>query len=329
MSHRRCRRWVLLLAVSLPLPVLAGALVSEPAVAAGARASVASAGSLQELLDGYVGVDFQRRTRFQYQNRSQASLALAQEIRSEEITPNVFISIGAAPMRLLEPKFTTWAVRLAAGSLVVAYNPKGRYASELRKIARHQLPIRDLFQLMARPGFRLGRTDPAIDPQGQSFLMMFQLARRYLGVSAKTVRADLGGADQDAQIFSETALEPTLQAGQLDAASAFLPQAVQLGLPYITLPPRLDFANPRYQKTYGSVRLSLPGGKSVRGSLLDLEATVISRDGQGAAARAFVSFLLSRPIRRLMSHQGYLLLRPAVLGRRSAVPRSVLRALGG
>jgi len=298
-----------------------------PAAAAGrGLASVASAGSLQLLMDRYLGPSFMEQTGDAYQNQSAGSQGLAQEIVAGEITPNLFIPIGAAPMQLLEPKFTRWAVRFAASPLVVAYYPKGPHAAELKAIARGELPIKDLFTLMATPGFKLGRTNPAVDPQGQGFIEMVHLAQRYLGVSAATAYSDLGGAHGGTQIFSETGLEPTLQAGELDAASAFLPQAVQLGLPYVMLPDRINFGDPKYASTYRSASLKLATGKVVHGSLLDLEATVLTVGGSPDAATAFVKYLLGARARRILAQEGYTLLPPTLLGQGSAAPPSI-RAL--
>ncbi|MGH7705110.1 MAG: extracellular solute-binding protein [Candidatus Dormibacteria bacterium] len=289
-------------------------------------ANIASAGSLQLLMDKYLGPPFIKSTGDEYQNQSAGSEGLAQEIVAGELTPNVFMPIGAAPMQLLQPKFSRWALRFAASPLVLAYYPKGRYAAQLKKIARGKLPIKDLFRVMAKPGFKLGRTDPALDPQGQGFIMMVQLAEKYLGVSPATAAADLGGAHGSSQIYSETGLEPTLQAGQLDAASAYLPQAVQLGLPYVTLPAKVDFGDPKYASIYRKASLTLSTGQTVHGSLLDLEASVLRPDGDRAAATAFVRFLLRKSVRRLMRNQGYTLLAPTILGRESAAPAS-LRAI--
>jgi molybdate/tungstate transport system substrate-binding protein len=286
-------------------------------------ANVASAGSLQLLMDKYLGPPFIEQTGDEYQNESMGSLGLAQDIVAGEITPNVFMPIGAAPMQLLEPKFTKWAVQFAASPLVVAYYPKGPHAAELKKISKGRLPIKDLFTLMATPGFKLGRTDPAIDPQGQGFIEMVHLAEKYLGVSAATANADLGGANGNSQVFSETGLEPTLQAGQLDAASAYLPQAVQLGLPYIALPDRINFGDPKDAAIYDQASLQLSTGQLVHGSLLDLEATVLRVGGTTGAATAFVKLLLSSKVRHILTKEGYALLRPALLGQSSAAPKSI------
>ncbi|MGH7610335.1 MAG: extracellular solute-binding protein [Candidatus Dormibacteria bacterium] len=308
----------------LCLAALAGALGAAllgtaPAMASGGIAQVACAGSFQLALDQHLGPAFTAATGDLYQSQAGGSLAIAQEIVAGEIHPNVFIPVGPAPMELLEPRFTSWAVRFASSPLVVAYYPRGAHATELGRIARGKLPIKDLFRLLATPGFRLGRTDPAVDPQGQGFAMMFQLARRELHLSAATVASDLGGADPGGQIFAETSLESTLQAGQLDAASAYLSQAVQLHLPYIPLPSDLNFGNPRDAHLYAWASLRLSTGPTVHGSVLDLEASALKGPGE-AAADSFIAFLLRRPGRALLRQEGYQLLSPAVLGKASAVP---------
>lgn len=327
------RRLGLWLATSGLLGLAVAAATNLPPVAtASARslpelANVASAGSLQLLMDKYLGPPFISQTGDEYENESMGSLGLAQEIVAGEITPNIFIPIGAAPISLLEPKFTTWAVQFAASPLVVAYYPKGPHAPELKKISEGKLPIKDLFTLMATPGFKLGRTDPALDPQGQGFIEMVHLAEKYLGVSAATATADLGGSNgSSSQIFSETALEPTLQAGELDAASAYLPQAVQLGLPYVALPDTINFGDPQDASIYATASLTLSTGQVVRGSLLDLEAAVLKVGGDSAAGTAFVKFLLGSKARHILTKEGYTLLQPALLGQRSAAPSSI-RAL--
>jgi molybdate/tungstate transport system substrate-binding protein len=326
------RRLALWLAASGLLSLTLGAAANfSPLATASARnlpelANVASAGSLQLLMDKFMGPPFISQTGDEYQNESMGSLGLAQDIVAGEITPNVFIPIGSAPISLLEPKFTTWAVQFAASPLVVAYYPKGPHAAELKKISEGKLPIKDLFTVMATPGFKLGRTDPALDPQGQGFIEMVHLAEKYLGVSAATANADLGGSNASSQIFSETGLEPTLQAGELDAASAYLPQAVQLGLPYIALPDTINFGDPKDASIYATASLTLSTGQVVQGSLLDLEATVLKIGGDPAAGTAFVKFLLSSKARHILTKEGYTLLPPALLGNKSAAPSSI-RAL--
>lgn len=327
----KTQRRSLAVTLAATLAVLGAVTLAPAAVASGTTtpelANVGTAGSLQLLMDKYLGPPFIKETGDQYQSQSMGSLGFAQDIVAGELTPNVFIPIGSAAMAILEPKFTTWAVQFAATPLVVAYYPNGPHAPELKKISEGKLPIKDLFTLMATPGFKLGRTDPAIDPQGQGFIEMVHLSEKYLGVSSATANADLGGSTGSSQIFSETGLEPTLQAGQLDAASAYLPQAVQLGLPYVALPDQINFGDPKDVAIYDNASLTLSTGQVVQGSLLDLEATELKANGDPAAATAFIKFLLSSATRRILTKEGYTLLPPTLLGQKSAAPESIRKII--
>jgi molybdate/tungstate transport system substrate-binding protein len=303
----------------------AGAQGGAPATRSG-TVQVAYAGSLAELDEKVIGPGFSRATGYGYQGRGTGSDALSAEIESGEITPNVFESVGSPPITVLEPRFTRWYVAFASSPLVVAYNPHGRYAGELRLIADGRRPLSELFRLMASPGFRLGRTDPNVDPQGAAFVEMVELAQHDLPLPAPIVRAILGpgplGSPDSPEIFSETALEPRLQAGQLDAASAFLPQARELHLPYIELPASFDFADPAQTSAYAKARLVLADGRTV-----DLDVTEIGT-GDRAAAGAFVAYLLSHAGSADARAVGYSVQRPKLVGPLSAVPPAVRHALG-
>ena len=289
-------------------------------------ADVAYAGSLQLLNDKTVGPGFTRATGYAYEGRAGGSFGLSQEIRSGEIAPNVFESIGAAPITELQPKAGRWYVQLASSPLVVAYSPHTAFSSALQAVAKGTKPLSDLFSLMGDPGFSLGRTNPETDPQGQAFYEMVELARTRLGLPPGTVSRVLGPPDNASQIFAETALDARLEAGQLDAASAFLSQAVQLHLPYIALPAAIDFGDPALATTYAAASLTLHGGTVVHGVPLVVDVTSLgTRDA--AAAQAFVAYVLSPPGRRAFERAGYELLTPRVLGDASTVPPGVRRAL--
>ena len=289
----------------------------------GAAADVAYAGSLQFLNEKVIGPAFARATGFAYQGRGGGSVGLSHEILAGEITPNVFESVGSGPIQPLLPRMTSWYVQFASSPLVVAYSPRSRFASQLSAIARGQKPLADLFTLMEQPGFLLGRTNPQTDPQGQAFYEMVELAQSELHLPATTVSRVLGPLDNPSQVFAETTLESRLQAGQLYAASAFLSQAIQLHLPYITLPAEMNFGDPALASEYAAASLDLGSGHVVHGVPLVLDITTVG--GQDAqAADSFVAYTLSPAGRRAMQAAGYTLLQPTVFGSRSAVPKGVL-----
>lgn len=289
-------------------------------------ANVAYAGSLEYVNERIVGPAFTRVTGRRYLGRAGGSYGLARDIQSGEITPNVFMSVGSAPIAELEPAATRWYVQFLASPLVVAYNPSGPYAAQLGAIAAGRRPLSALFALLARPGFRLGRTNPDTDPQGQAFVEMVELAAQRYHLGPHAVRAILGSPTEGPQIFAETALDSQLEAGELDAASAFRSQAVQLHLPFVALPPGIDFADPALAGQYARVRLRLSTGEVVHGTPLTVDVTLIGHPD--VAAIAFVRFVLSAAGRALYARAGYELLPETLVGPRRDVPPAILTELG-
>ena len=155
--------------------------------------NVAYASSLEYLDEKVVGPAFTKAEGYTYSGRGGASGDLESDIASGEISPNVFESVGGDNITPLEPKFTNWYVQYAGTSIVVAYNPKSQYASQFAAIASGKAPLSNLFTLMEQPGFKLGRTDPNIDPQGRDFIYMLELAQSYYHLPAGTVTKILGG----------------------------------------------------------------------------------------------------------------------------------------
>lgn len=141
-----------------------------PAAGAHGTASVACAGSLVKLYEDTLGPAFEKATGDSFGGPPCAgSLALASEILSGEISPGVFLSIGAKPIAKLFPAGRArFALAIASDPLVIGYSPKSRYYDQLNAIRNGTKPLADLFALFASAGFRLGRTDPTQDPQGFS-----------------------------------------------------------------------------------------------------------------------------------------------------------------
>jgi len=298
-------------------------------------ANVAYAGSLEFLNSTLFGPAFTKAKGYGYQGRGAGSDALSQEISSGEISPNVFQSVGGDPIVALEPKFTSWYIRYAATSMVVAYNPASKYGSQFAAIAAGKKPISDLFTLMLKPGFKLGRTDPNIDPQGRSFIFMLELAQSLYHLPAGSVNKILGvpagaaslGTAHSTEIFEETALDARLQAGQLDAASAYLSQAIQLHLHYITLPDAINLGNFALAADYLKASVTITGNVTKMGKPIVLDVTTIGKKDQ-AAADAFVAYLLSPAGRAIYTRGGYTLLTPTAFGPTSAIPEAIRHELG-
>jgi molybdate/tungstate transport system substrate-binding protein len=295
--------------------------------------NVAYASSIQYLNEKIAGPAFTKDDGYAYSGRAGASGELESNIAAGEISPNVFESVGGDNITPLEPRFTTWYIQYASTQIVVAYNPSSKYASDFKAYANGSKPLSGLFTLMQTPGFKLGRTDPNIDPQGRAFIYMLELAQTHYGLPADTVSKILGTSDfgtaNSSQIFAESSLDATLQSGQLDAASAYLNQAIQLHLPYITLPAVINLGTAGDAALYhkASVTITSGGKKETKhGSPLVIDITTIGSPTAGGTA--FVAYTLSATGRAQYTQGGYTLITPTIFGHASAVPASVKSEIG-
>jgi molybdate/tungstate transport system substrate-binding protein len=307
---------------------------SSPAASASSKptgtVSVAYASSLQYLNEKVVSPAFTAATGYTFSGRGGQSGALEADIASGEITPNVFESVGGDNITPLEPKFTSWYVQYAGTSMVLAYNPNSKYASQFKAIADGSKPLSDLFTLLQTPGLKLGRTDPNTDPQGRDFIEMLELAQMYYHLPSDTVAKILGTSDfgsaSSSEIYAESSLDSTLESGQLDAASAFVTQAIELHLDYIPLPVQINLGSSALAAQYKKAAVTITGNVTKHGSPQVIDITIIGTPTP--AAIAFVKYTLSTDGLAQYKQGGFSLPTPTVSGTASAVPSDISSELG-
>ncbi len=272
------------------------------------KINVVYAGSLANINDNVIGPAFQKVTGITYQGQGGGSFAMAKELSSHLITGNVFESIGTAPIQSLEPKQTTWAVRVSSTPLVIAYNPHSPDAPYFKRVAEGQVPLKNFFEFLASHPVHIGRTNPATDPQGQAFYEMMELAQLRYHLPSGTVQKILGSWNNPRQVYSEEGLPTELQSGGLDIASAFLPEVIQDKLSYIPLPGWLNFSVAKNASWYAKASINLPSGK-VTGGVLAVWATALNQSSVGTR---FVKYLLAHE--NLLKKYGYPPLSPVIQG---------------
>ena len=109
---------------------------------------------------------------------------------------------------------------------------------------------------------------------------MMELAQSTLHLSYDPATTVLGVTKSTpfglpAQMVDEDSLITDLQAGEFDASSAYLTQAIQYHLHYIALPPSLNFAVSSELSHYGKVSITLTGGTVDQGDLITLNITLV------------------------------------------------------
>lgn len=291
-------------------------------------ANVAFASSLQYLNSQVAGPAFTKATGYKYSGTGGASGTLESEIAAKALPDtNVFESVGSDNITPLEPKFTHWYVQYAANKMVIAYNPKSKYASQFAAIASGKKPMKDLFTLLETPGLKLGRTDPNIDPQGRYFIEMLELAQMYYHLPSDTVTKIIGSplnSSSSPEIYAESSLDSVLQAGEIDAASAYYTQAIELHLDYIPLPDMINMGNPADTSFYSTAHITTTNGTVHSGEFLVMDITTIGK--ADPAAIAFVKYTLSKAGQAQYKQGGFTLLTTAGYG--SGIPAGIKSELG-
>ena len=263
---------------------------------------VAYAGSMGSLMDGGVRPAIAKALGAELQGRAAGSTGLANLIVAGSIRPDVFISVTPEPMRIvLKAGKAQSALPIARTEMVIAYSPHGQYAADLAKAGASG--AKPWWQILETPGFRFGRTDPNTDPQGLNVIFVMQLAERYYhqpGLADKI----LGPQINPQQIFQEPQVMARVQAGQLDASSAYKTQPAALGLSFLSLPPEINLGSASMEKEYQQASVKL-NGKTHRPSPLVFYAAVLKDAPQPKLAARFVAWLRGPEARQILARYHY------------------------
>ena len=296
-SCRARKSWRLLVGLALLLFALAVQAAETPVV------RVAYAGSMGVVMDRDLGPTFAKAHGAQYQGIGQGSYALARLIAGKQLVADAFVGITPGPMEVLKKVgLVVHAVPVASTRMVVVYSPKSRFAADFQAAAAGR---KAWYDVLREPGLRLGRTDPAVDPQGANALLTLQLAARYYH-QPKLQKEVAGEWQNPQQMFAEASLMSRLEAGQIDATLGYASAAFSHHLPTIALPAEIDLAQPALQANwYAKAGFTLPSGKQLEAQPLVFYAAVPANAKQPALGRAFVELLTSAAGQQALRERGY------------------------
>lgn len=258
------------------------------------------AGSLTAIMEEDLGPAFTALTGRGFRGEGRGSVAAAHQIREGVRRPDLYITADTTTLSALGEAAPGWAVAFARGELVIGYAGDGRRAAALDSAAAGAVPW---YRVVTRPGFRLGRTDPELDPKGYRTLWMFELAERHYRRTGLAERlAAVAGPDR---VFPEENLAVRVQTGQLDAAAFYLAEARAHGLEAIRLPPEINLGDPDMAELYGSLTFRDRSGRSFRGSPILYAATLPAASPDTTAGLEFLRFLLGDRARSILSEHGF------------------------
>jgi molybdate/tungstate transport system substrate-binding protein len=214
--------------VALLVAASGASAASSGAVAAKASGDVdvLSAGSLDTLMTKSVGPAFHKATGYTLVDTSGGSSTLAADIKNKVYADDIFVSASPTVTQSLEGSkngsWVSWYADFADSPEVLGYDPKSKFAADLR--------TKPWYDVVTMPGFLLGRTNPTQDPGGV-------LAAKALTetATAEHIPALKTLATETSDEYPEDTEEAGIQNGQLDAAFMYAADAISQGSPYVKL----------------------------------------------------------------------------------------------
>jgi molybdate/tungstate transport system substrate-binding protein len=304
-------------------PAIAGSRTS----AAESQISVLYAGSLGNLIEKDLGPAFSHATGYKYLGEAKGSLLSANLIKEKLRSPDVFISADPNVNRLLmgaeNGNLVRWYATIFGNAMVLGYNPKSRFAAELKQAGTNELR---LYEILQQNGFRLGRGDPELEPKGYRTLFLFDLAEKYYRRTGLAMKI-LHDAGHPALIFPEEQLVARLEAGQLDAGIFYRNEVAEHSLPSITFPREIDLSDPQLDPYYSTATYASRRGVTYSGSAIVYSVTIPENSQNREAAIALVGFLLSDEGRKIMAKHALRIVQPVLSGEIGAVPLTLQTAL--
>src|ERR1700722_18430042 len=203
------------------------ATTSASSAATGTGAvNVLYAGSLVNLITKQVGPAFQTASGYSVTGVGAGSTALVTDIQGKGDQGDVFISASPTATKTLigsaNGDWVSWYVSFASSNVVLGYNPKSKFASEIKS--------EPWYKAITTPGLKLGFTDPATDPKGKLVATALTDTAKSQNLPAlTTIKNDKG------DVFPEETLVARLQAGQLDAAFFYTIEATPVNIPTVPL----------------------------------------------------------------------------------------------
>lgn len=230
------------------------------------------------------------------------SVGLARALADDRLAADVFVPADAAVNRLVlgdgPGRRLDCCVVFSRTSRVLAYSPKSRWADRLAGGD-------DWPDVLLEPGLRLGRSDPDRDPGGYYAVLGLRAAEDYYARPG-LARAVLGDDRNPAQVLEPGVLYPGLKSGEVDVGFLYRNGAVERGLPYLELPPEINFGDPDLADHYARYRYETAAGEVFTGTPVYYTAGILRDCPRPEAAAEFIRYLLSDDARAVMREHGLL-----------------------
>jgi molybdate/tungstate transport system substrate-binding protein len=210
--------------------------------------------------------------------------------------------------------FATWYVGFVSNEITFAYTSHSKGAS--------QLTASNWYKVLAQPGVRIGRSNPAADPSGYQTLQMLQLANSYYHDPTLSASV-LKNSPASSVAETETSLLAALQSGQIDYLAIYKSNALEEHLKYIALPPQINLSDPAMAAAYGKVTIHAGSLGALTAKPIIYGLTIPANAPSAALGEKFISFVLSPQGQAIMRSNGFAVISPALASSQDKVPAAL------
>jgi molybdate/tungstate transport system substrate-binding protein len=210
--------------------------------------------------------------------------------------------------------FATWYVGFVSNEITFAYTSDSKGAG--------QLTASNWYKVLAQPGVRIGRSNPAADPSGYQTLQMLQLANGYYhqpGLSDSVLKNSPAASVAE----TETSLISALQSGQIDYLAIYKSTAQEEHLKYIPLPPQINLSDPAMAADYAKVTIQAGSLGSLTAKPIIYGLTIPTSAPDAALGEKFIHFVIGPQGQAIMRSNGFVIISPALASSQDKVPASL------
>jgi molybdate/tungstate transport system substrate-binding protein len=216
--------------------------------------------------------------------------------------------------KLMVPHSATWYLGFVSNQITFAYTSHSKGAT--------QLTPSNWYKILAEPGVRIGRSNPAADPSGYQILQMLQLSNGYYH-DPKLSASVLKNSPDSSVAETETSLLAALQSGQIDYLAIYKSSALESHLKYIALPTQINLSDPAMATGYAKVSIHAGSLGTLTAKPIIYGMTIPTGAPASALGEKFIHFVLSPAGQAIMRSNGFVVISPALAQPQAKVPASI------
>lgn len=194
-----------------------------------------------------------------------------------------------------KPVYATWFAGFASNAITFVYTDKSKFADEIGTA--------NWYQMLARPGVEIGRSDPDTDPSGYQTVQMLTLAERHYGVPGLADKI-LANAPRTNMRDTETSLISALQLSQIDYLAIYRSDARQHHFKHLELPAQIDLSDPAFASRYAQGVAHTKNG-DLSGKPIVYAVTITANAEHPDWAEKYLALLLGPEGQAVMEKNGF------------------------